>query len=132
MLLWGFIGTSIAVASFIIGLPHGALGVAAAYTIADLGLRSPLLFWYVGRKGPVGPLDFLRVLRFPLALALATLASTQVIRLQFPSLAAGPSLLSAAALAALATAGLLRTRAGRVKVASLRELVVQMGRREQV
>jgi PST family polysaccharide transporter len=58
MFKWGIIAGSITIASFIIGLPWGAEGVAAAYSIAGLCIRTPLLFWYVGRIGPVRTSDF--------------------------------------------------------------------------
>lgn len=50
---WGVAGTVIAVAAFCVGLPWGALGVAAAYSLADVFLRGPLLMWWVTRSGPV-------------------------------------------------------------------------------
>src|SRR6185295_4987915 len=50
-------GTAIAVVSFAVGLPWGALGVAIAYTLVDLIVRAPLLIWWVGRSGPVGIKD---------------------------------------------------------------------------
>src|SRR6185436_16704049 len=42
-----------AVGSIIAGLPWGAKGVAATYAISDLCIATPLLFWYVGRRGPI-------------------------------------------------------------------------------
>jgi O-antigen/teichoic acid export membrane protein len=57
LLRWGVIATTIAIASFVVGLPWGALGVAIAYTVADLLLRAPWLLWWVGRSGPVGVRD---------------------------------------------------------------------------
>jgi len=53
MFKWGVIGSVIAVGSIVGGLPWGAAGVAASYAITDLCISTPLLFWYVGRKGPV-------------------------------------------------------------------------------
>lgn len=60
MLTWGFIGGSTAVASFLVGLPWGAVGVAAAYASVGLAVRTPLLLWHVGRRGPVTARDVLR------------------------------------------------------------------------
>lgn len=53
LLLWGLIGSTISVISFIAGLPWGALGVAKAYMLTSLLLKTPLLLWWVGRKGAV-------------------------------------------------------------------------------
>jgi len=57
---WGLISGVIAVISIVAGLPWGASGVAASYAATDLCLATPLLFWYVGRKGPVRAGDFYR------------------------------------------------------------------------
>lgn len=59
---WGLIGGAIAVASIIIGLPWGATGVAASYAVSDLCIATPLLFWYVGRRGPIRAGDFYRTI----------------------------------------------------------------------
>jgi PST family polysaccharide transporter len=59
---WGLISGGIAMVSIIVGLPWGALGVAAAYAASDLCLSTPLLFWYVGRKGPIRASDFYRTI----------------------------------------------------------------------
>ena len=64
MIRWGMIATAIAVLSICAGLPWGAVGVAASYAIADFCIYTPLLFWFIGRKGPVTAGDFYRTL-FP-------------------------------------------------------------------
>jgi PST family polysaccharide transporter len=56
---WGVVGAVIAIASFIVGLRWGAIGVAAAYSIADIFIRAPLLLWWVSRTGPVTLRDLL-------------------------------------------------------------------------
>ncbi len=45
---WGLIGSSLMVLSFFAGLPFGARGVAAGYTIS-LYLLTPWALWYAGR-----------------------------------------------------------------------------------
>jgi polysaccharide transporter, PST family len=50
---WGLFGSLLNVAAFVIGLPYGAFGVALAYTICEY-LRTPLLWWCICRRGPVG------------------------------------------------------------------------------
>lgn len=49
----GAVISGIAVTSFIIGLPFGPLGVAMAYAIGDIALRTPIAWWFAGRRGPV-------------------------------------------------------------------------------
>lgn len=62
MFKWGFIGGAVAIASIVIGLPWGAFGVAASYSLTGLCVTPPLLFWFVGRKGPVRAADFYRAI----------------------------------------------------------------------
>ncbi len=59
---WGVLSAIIAVASIIGGLPWGAIGVAASYAVTDLCVVTPLMFWYVGRKGPVRTVDLYRTI----------------------------------------------------------------------
>lgn len=56
-LKWGFANSILIVLSFIVGLPWGAIGVAAAYTIATYVLLAPTL-WYCFRQSPVSIRDF--------------------------------------------------------------------------
>jgi O-antigen/teichoic acid export membrane protein len=58
MLQWGFIGPSILIVSIVCGLPWGALGVALSYSLTFILVVTPLLFWFVGREGPVRIRDF--------------------------------------------------------------------------
>lgn len=59
---WGLIGGAVAIVAIVVGLPWGAVGVAGAYAISDLCVSTPLLFWYVGRRGPVRAGDFYRTI----------------------------------------------------------------------
>jgi PST family polysaccharide transporter len=54
---WGLVGGAIALVSFVVGLPWGALGVAASYCAFDILVRMPILFVWVGRRGPVSVKD---------------------------------------------------------------------------
>lgn len=76
MLRWGVVGASIAVISFFVGLPWGPFGVAAAYSIAGVFIRLPVLLWWVGRKGPVSTGD---IYRTAAPFAVAGLASTLLV-----------------------------------------------------
>lgn len=59
MFHWGIYSSLTTVASFIIGLHWGAVGVAAAYAISGYVLRVPVLAVLVHRVGPVTAGDFL-------------------------------------------------------------------------
>lgn len=70
---WGLINAVTSIAAFAIGLPWGAVGVAAAYAISDIALRLPVIWWWVGRKGPVRTRD-LYLLALPFAVGAAAAA----------------------------------------------------------
>jgi O-antigen/teichoic acid export membrane protein len=70
---WGVISGVIAVVSIVVGLRFGAIGVAAAYAVSDLCLTTPILFWYVGRKGPIRAGDFYRTIAPSLCASLCAL-----------------------------------------------------------
>lgn len=57
-LRWGFASGLLSIIAIVAGLPWGVVGVAASYAISGLLIRTPLLFWYIGRSGPVRTLDF--------------------------------------------------------------------------
>ncbi len=123
MLHWGVIGGSLALLSFIAGLPWGAVGVAAAYACTDLVLRTPILFWLAGRHGPVRPRDIYRTLALPGLVACAVLAAVGSLRLWGPALRPLPGLLLSTGLAAVASLALLLVLpAGRDALAELRRL----------
>ena len=56
---WGIVTAVTSVAAFVIGLPYGAFGVALAYAVSEY-LRTPLLWLYVGRRGPIRAGDMAR------------------------------------------------------------------------
>lgn len=62
MLYWSLINAPISVLSIAIGLPWGATGVAASYSLSRVFITNPLLYWFVGRSGPVRTGDFYRLL----------------------------------------------------------------------
>jgi O-antigen/teichoic acid export membrane protein len=78
---WGLIGGVLSITSFIVGLPWGAAGVAAAYGGTGLAVRAPLLFWYVSRNGPVRQRDLYRTLSLPLAAGCAVACAVYGLRL---------------------------------------------------
>jgi O-antigen/teichoic acid export membrane protein len=80
LLWWGLIGGGIAILSIVAGLRWGAVGVAMSYSLVGFFIRTPLLFWYVGRSGPITAADFYRMLRSPALAAFAALASVLAFR----------------------------------------------------
>ena len=66
---WGIFNMVTSVAAFAVGLPWGAIGVAAAYALSDVLIRMPVLWWWVGRAGPVRHRDLLEIM-WPFAIAL--------------------------------------------------------------
>jgi PST family polysaccharide transporter len=80
MFQWAMLGGTLTVAAFLAGLPWGALGVSVAYAIYGVGIRTPLLFWFVGRHGPVRALDICRASIPATCAALATLGALTAFR----------------------------------------------------
>jgi PST family polysaccharide transporter len=71
---WGIIGASLAVASFLVGLPWGAEGVAMAYSLSGVAVRTPIVLFMACRAGPVRVGHILRVALPIVVAALASLA----------------------------------------------------------
>lgn len=65
---WGMYVAFTTILSFVVGLQWGAVGVAAAYTISEYAVRMPVLYWVMGRLGPVTAWDYVHV-QVPLLLA---------------------------------------------------------------
>jgi polysaccharide transporter, PST family len=49
----GAFNAIISVASFVVGLPWGGLGVAIAFTVVNYVLLLPVTWWWTGSRGPV-------------------------------------------------------------------------------
>jgi PST family polysaccharide transporter len=62
MLRWSLINAPISILSILAGLRWGVVGVAASFSVGRILVANPLLFWFVGRKGPVRMSDFYRLL----------------------------------------------------------------------
>lgn len=81
---WGIFGAITTGAAFWIGLPYGAAGVALAYAIHEYA-RTPLLWLYVGRRGPVRAWDVARA-TFPVIMgAHCALGAVWTLRAAFPT-----------------------------------------------
>ncbi|WP_299365158.1 lipopolysaccharide biosynthesis protein [uncultured Paracoccus sp.] len=122
---WGIFGALTAAAAFVIGLPYGAFGVALAYAISEY-LRTPLLWLFVGRKGPV---QARHILRTAMPFMLGAHIAVAVLWLLRPHLPAAPvpALIAAAMLAYLIVAGVAALfPAGREALAEARALVQKL------
>jgi PST family polysaccharide transporter len=53
MLVSNSILSGLAIASFVAGIPWGALGVAISFSVSGMLIRLPILFYIAGRSGPV-------------------------------------------------------------------------------
>lgn len=84
-----------------IGLPGGPVGVAAAYALAGIAVRVPVLFYLVSLRGPVIAADFVRIMALP-ATATATVAAGAYLLERTPLIARLSDLPAVAVLAASA------------------------------
>ena len=80
MLHWGFISGPLTMGSILLGLPWGAVGVATSYALTRVLLTDPLLFWFVGRRGPVRTRDFYRTIAPFTFASLVALAVSSAVR----------------------------------------------------
>jgi len=133
LLHWGFISSFIAVISIVAGLRWGAMGVAAAYATTDVCITTPLLFWWVGRRGPVHASDFYRTIAPAVCASLCSLAALLICR---PWLAASANLiarLSVALSVTLLVSFLVFAAlpAGRMAMRNLKEMALLMFKRQR-
>jgi PST family polysaccharide transporter len=90
---WGIVTAVTSVLAFVIGLPYGAIGVAIAYAISEY-LRTPFMWMYIGKTGPLQASHVLRaatpfVLGAHLALAAVWLIKPMLPQQHIPALASG-------------------------------------------
>jgi len=133
LLHWGFISGGIAVISILAGLRWGAMGVATAYATTDVCITTPLLFWWVGRRGPVHASDFYRTIAPAVCASLCSLAALLICR---PWLAASTNLiarLSVALSVTLLVSFLVFAAlpAGRTAMRNLKEMALLMFKRQR-
>lgn len=60
MFQWAVISAPLSVVSILVGLPWGPSGVAISYVAGRLLLIDHLLYWFIGRSGPVRTIDIYR------------------------------------------------------------------------
>src|SRR6185295_18074953 len=131
MFHWGVIAGIIAMISIVAGLPWGAAGVATAYAVTDLCVSTPLLFWYIGRKGPVRARDFYHTIAPAAAASICALAVLLLFR---PWLASFQHLFTRLGLAFALTVAtslivLAALPAGRLALRNFKELLMLLGRK---
>ena len=80
MLQWGLISGPLIMGSIVAGLPWGAVGVAASYAFTRICIVDPLLYWFVGRRGPVRTIDFYRTMAPFVVASLSALLSALAFR----------------------------------------------------
>jgi PST family polysaccharide transporter len=96
------IGGPITIVSIIAGLPWGAVGVATSYVIGQLIVIN-ILYWYVGRRGPVRTMDFYRTIAPFAAASLSVLAACLAFRHWLHPLNALGGIISCTVIALLTT-----------------------------
>jgi PST family polysaccharide transporter len=133
MFHWSLIGGAIAVASIIVGLPWGAVGVATSYAITDLCLYTPLLFWFAGRRGAIRTGDFYRTIAPSACASVCTLAvlliSRQWLALIHPVILRLAVAFVLAAAASLAVFAILP--AGRLAIQNFKEIFLLLVRNKK-
>ena len=129
LLQWGMIDGMIAIVSIVAGLPWGAIGVAASYSIVGLCVRKQLLFWFTCRAGVVRASDIYRTIAPSACAAACVLAALFTFRqwVEISSPVAGLFINSAIALVvSLCVFSLSAT--GRRAILDIRKLLPATGR----
>lgn len=131
MFQWGIMSSIIAMVSIVAGLPWGAAGVATAYATADLCVSAPLLFWYIGRKGPVRARDFYHTIAPAAAAAICSLAVLLLFRPWLASFQHHFARLGLAFVITLITSLIVLAAlpAGRLALRNFKELLSLLGRK---
>jgi PST family polysaccharide transporter len=74
-LRWGLVGSCIIVVGFLVGLPHGPLGVAAAYSVVTWAIVAPGM-WYAGNSAGIAGRDIFRAVYKNILAGIAGIACT--------------------------------------------------------
>lgn len=92
MFRWSIISTSLIVTAILAALPFGATAVAASYSLTTALLVSPILFWFVTRRGPVRMGDIYATLWLPAFATAAAATGVQAFRIAAPILTPLPGI----------------------------------------
>lgn len=76
---WGLFVALSSVVAFVSGLRYGPVGIATAYSISEC-LRTPILWWLVGRNGPVRHRDVMQSIVPHLVGAFISIAGVHLLR----------------------------------------------------
>jgi PST family polysaccharide transporter len=133
MFQWGLIGGSIILLSIIVGLPWGAAGVALSYSLVGLCIITPLLFWFVGRVGPVRTSDFYYTIAPAACAAMSVLLALLLFRRSQAIIDPATGLVVAVGIAVGITLVVLSALpAGRMALQDARRLIVLVATRDRV
>ena len=83
MMHWGLISVPVIVLSFIVGLPWGAVGVAASYTVCDIFILLVPCLLFAFRYSPVNLIGFIKAVWCPLTISLIMYASLELAQYYF-------------------------------------------------
>jgi len=129
MFRWGLIYCSAIIVGIIAGLAWGAKGVATSYTLTMLCMM-PLLFWYVGRSGPVRGGDFYRAMTPATIASLSILVALYLLRRWAPAVSSLEGILLSMVVSSVVTVLVLLVLApGRKALQNMRELIPILFRR---
>ncbi|MEM8884115.1 MAG: lipopolysaccharide biosynthesis protein [Planctomycetota bacterium] len=128
---WSLVGGSLTMIAFVAGIPWGVRGMALSYAVSGLLVRTPILFWWVGRAGPVRAGDIWRCALAGACGGVGVLVTVGVARDALDALPAPFALAAALPIALIGgLAGVAASPAGRaVVVDSLHMVRVLFGRR---
>ena len=107
LLQWAILNTILTVVPIVAGLPWGPHGVATAYSISALLIRTPLMFWIAGMVSSVRTSDFYRAIAPFLFASIILLAELAWVRWQLATTEPLWGLLRALAVALPTYLGLL-------------------------
>lgn len=130
---WGLGDACIRAGASLIGLSWGAVGVAAAYSVATLAITVPIVAAIVGRRGPVGFFDQMRAIRPAALLCAGGIAVGLAIRGHFSLWAPSVSVpVSALTVIAMAMLIMLLDPVGRLVWADFKILLMRNRRIERI
>ncbi|HEY6430575.1 MAG TPA: lipopolysaccharide biosynthesis protein [Acetobacteraceae bacterium] len=81
---FGAFNAATSAAAFFAGLPWGPMGVAAAYSITQITLRMPVMWWMATRRGPVKLRDLLDTAAPHAAASMVALLAVLLLRYAVP------------------------------------------------
>jgi PST family polysaccharide transporter len=123
LMKWGLVSSALIVASFVIGISWGPLGVARAYALMIGIVIAPFAIWFAGSKGAVSRVDLARECAYALAVAAPTVMASSFVAYELSSEPASTRLMLAAIASGVSTAPLLIfTRRGREIFTQIKEI----------